>query len=232
MGHLPNVNPLEPLVTSYRKFFGDTAEIIFDIGTRDGHDAFFLEFILNSTHEYAIDANPEAINITKRNYPHMAVIHTAVSDYDGTTSFQQVSHEREDYVGCSSIYAQKLVDQEDFKDHVTTIEVPVKKMTTLLSELNLLDRVIDLVKVDVEGYTWEFLMGLEDRIKNVKCFHLETEQSATHPNHKNSKVIKEYMSSNGFYLADVSYEWGWHIEDQVWINKELAINNQECWRED
>ena len=231
MAHLPNVNPLEPLATNYRKFFGDTAEIIFDVGTRDGHDAFYLEFTLNSKHEYAIDANPEAIKATQKNYPHMAVIHTAISDYDGITSFQQVSHEREDYVGCSSIYAQKLVDQEDFKGNVTTIEVPVKKMTTLLSELNLLDTIIDVMKVDIEGYTWEFLIGLEDKIKNVKCFHLETEQYATHPNHKNSKMIKDFMNYNGFYLADVSYEWGWHIEDQVWINKELAINNQECWKE-
>jgi FkbM family methyltransferase len=229
MGHLRNVNPLEPLVTNYRKFFGDTANIIFDVGTRDGHDAFFMEFILNSTYEYAIDANPEAIKATQKNYPHMAVIHTAISDYDGTTSFQQVFHEREDYVGCSSIYAQKLVEQEDFKGNVTTIEVPVKKMTTLLSELNLLDTIIDVIKVDVEGYTWEFLMGLEDKINNVKCFHLETEQNATHPNHKNSKMIKEYMTRNGFYLADVSYEWGWEIEDQVWVNKALAINNTECW---
>jgi len=229
MGHLRNVNPLEPLATNYRKFFGDTAEIIIDVGTRDGHDAFYLEFTLNSKYEYAIDANPEAIKLTQKNYPHMAVIHTAISDYDGTTSFQQVTHEREDYVGCSSIYAQKLVEQEPFKGNVTNIEVPVKKMTTLLSELNLSDKIIDLIKVDIEGYTWEFLMGLGDKIKDVKCFHLETEQSSTHPNHKNSKMVAEYMFYKGFYLADKSYEWGWEIEDQVWINKALALNNTECW---
>ena len=229
MGHLRNVNPLEPLATNYRKFFGDTAEIIIDVGTRDGHDAFYLEFTLNSKYEYAIDANPEAIKLTQKNYPHMAVIHTAISDYDGTTSFQQVTHEREDYVGCSSIYAQKLVEQEHFKDNVTNIEVPVKKMTTLLSELNLSDKIIDLIKVDIEGYTWEFLMGLGDKIKDVKCFHLETEQGSTHPNHKNSRMVAEYMFYKGFYLADKSYEWGWEIEDQVWINKQLALNNTECW---
>jgi hypothetical protein len=37
------------------------------------------------------------------------------------------------------------------------------------------------------------------------------------------------MNHNNFYLADKSYEWGWHIEDQVWINKALALNNTECW---
>jgi hypothetical protein len=31
------------------------------------------------------------------------------------------------------------------------------------------------------------------------------------------------MINAGFYLADLSYEWGWHIEDQIWINKDLAI---------
>lgn len=231
MGHLQNVNPLEPLVTNYRKFFGEHASVMFDIGTRDGEDADYLFQSLNQygANVYAIDANPDMCKKTKMDYSHLRVIHTAISNYEGTTKFQKVEHERKDYVGSSSIYANKLVEQEDIKDHVVEIEVPVTTMLNLLAGLELHDSIIDLVKVDIEGYTYEFLEGCYDRLKNIKCLHLETERYSTHPNHKNSEEVKNFMQSAGFYLADVSYEWGWHIEDQIWINKELALNNTECW---
>lgn len=229
MGHLPNVNPLEPLVTNYRKFFGDTANTIYDIGTRDGHDAKYLKDQLNGDRVTAIDANPKAVQKTHENYPEFDVVYTAISDYVGTTTFQQVDHEREDYVGCSSIYAEKLTRESDFNGAVTEITVPVTTMKSIINAVHKPDDIIDLIKVDIEGYTWEFLIGLGSYLNRVKCLHLETEKDSTHPNHKNSGLIADYMNFNGFYLADKSYEWGWFIEDQVWINKELAINNTECW---
>lgn len=234
MGHLPGVNPLEPLVANYRKFFGEHASLIFDVGTRDGEDAIYLFNSLNvyGANVYGIDANPDMCKLAKVNYPELTVINTAISNYNGTTKFQKVEHERMDYVGSSSIYANKLVEQEDLKDHVSLIEVPVTTMCDLLIDLDLHKSIIDLVKVDIEGYTYEFLDGCRNTLKNIKCLHLETEQYSTHPYHKNSEYIVEYMTNSGFYLADKSYEWGWHIEDQIWINKDLAINNIECWDKD
>lgn len=231
MAHLPGVNPLEPLVANYRKFFGEHADIIFDVGTRDGDDLYYLGEKLNQygANLYAIDANPEMARQTKKDYSQFIVIHTAISNYNGTTTFQKVDHERMDYVGCSSIYADKLVNQEDLKGAVEVIEVPVTTMLDLLVSLDIYSEKIDLIKVDIEGYTYEFLEGLGSKITDVKCLHLETEQSSTHPNHRNSQEVREYMENAGFYLADKSYEWGYHIEDQVWVNKKLAINNTECW---
>jgi len=234
VGHLDNVNPLEMLVATYKKFFGEHASIIFDVGTRDGEDLVYLNDKLNiyGSQSFAIDANPDMAKQTKINYPWFTVINTAISNYNGTTKFQKVEHERIDYVGSSSIYADKLVEQEDIKDHVRIIEVPVTTMCDLLIDFDLHKSIIDLVKVDIEGYTYEFLDGCRDTLKNIKCLHLETEQYSTHPYHKNSEYIESFMNNAGFYLADKSYEWGWHIEDQIWINKQLAINNIECWRKD
>lgn len=229
MAHLRNVNPLEPLVTNYRKFFGDTAKIIYDVGTRDGHDAQYLKEQLNGQYIYAIDANPKAVELTKKNYPEFNTLYTAVSDYVGVTSFQQVNHEREDYVGCSSIYAEKLAKNDDFAGSVTEIIVPVNTMKGIIDSVHKPGEIIDVIKVDIEGYTWEFLVGLNSHLSSVKCLHLETEWYPTHDNHKNSDFIADHMRFNGFYLADKSYEWGAPIEDQVWINKELAVNNKECW---
>lgn len=229
MGHLSNVNPLEPLVTNYRKFFGDTAKYIYDVGSRDGDDAAYLRDMLNARMVLAVEANPSLAPKIMCKYPNFIVLPTAVSNYVGVTDFYVVEHERMDYVGCSSIYADKLMNQEDIVSAVTKIEVPVTTMTRILDNYHYLQEPIDLIKVDIEGYTWQFLEGLGEHINNVRCFHLETERYHTHSQHKTSGFIRDFMEFNNFYLADRSYEWGIEIEDQVWINKNLAINNTECW---
>lgn len=232
MGHLPNVNPLEPVVTNFRKFFGEGAKIIIDIGTRDGHDLAYLSNKLGKdkvNRLIAIDANPTAAEKTNENYGFMEVYCVAISDFNGTDTFMKITHERDDYEGCSTLYSSRIAEQEDLKGHIEEIGVFVLTMDAFLQGLNLTDGIIDVVKVDTEGYTWQVLQGFKDNLRNVKLLHLETEKHPTHDKHRNNFDVQKFMMENGFYLADVSYEWGWEIEDQIWINKELAINNTECW---
>ena len=50
------------------------------------------------------------------------------------------------------------------------------------------------MKVDIEGYTCEFLQGFNKHMNNVKLFHLETEKISTHKKHKNSEKIKDFIN--------------------------------------
>lgn len=232
MGHLPNVNPLEPVVTNFRKFFGEGAKIIIDVGTRDGHDLAYLSKKLgkeNINRLIAVDANPDAAKKTEDNYGFMEVYCNAISDFNGTDMFMKITHDREDYEGCSTLYSTRIINQKDLEGHIEQVPVFVLTMDFFLSTISLEDGIIDIVKVDTEGYTWQVLQGFSHNLRNVKLLHLETEKNATHPAHRNNLEVQKFMEDNGFYLADLSYEWGWDIEDQIWINKELAINNTECW---
>ena len=154
------------------------------------------------------------------------------SDFNGETRFQQVISDNVSMAGCSSIYANKVANEPQFNGIVNEITVPVKRMDTLLKEDNI--DLVDVVKVDVEGYTWEVLQGFGERLKDVKLFHLETEVEATHDKHRNNKEIARFMEESGFILADVSYEGSGGInggiEDQVWVNPSLATSNKECFR--
>lgn len=221
-------NTLEPFVTNYRKFFGSTADTIVDIGTRDGNDASYLAEALNAKNIIAFDANPDCVEKVKSHYPKINFYHTAVSNYDGLTSFQVVRSDDESMNGCSSIYAEKVANEPQFQGLVSLIKVPVIRMDTFIKN-NQIDYALDVVKIDVEGFSWEVLESFGEYLKTIKILHVETDRKKTQPNNKTPEEIAYFMEENGFFLADVSYEWGWGIEDQVWVNKELAVFNKQCF---
>ena len=226
---IDSIDPLEPVVTNYRKFFGSIASLIIDIGTRDGDDANYLFKALNGNKVIAIDANPDGAELTKFNYPWMDVQFTAVADTNGSTTFHQVSSDNKELVGCSSIFSKETaMYPEDFANNTKPITVPLTRMDTLLENTHGL---IDVVKVDTEGYTWQVLQGFGERLKDVKLLHLETERDKLHDSHVTYEEVTAFMEANGFALVDVSYEWGWGIQDQVWVNKALAQRNLEVFRQ-
>jgi FkbM family methyltransferase len=210
---------LGAIVENYRRYFGDKANVVIDAGTRDGDDAEFLRQELNAERVIAIDANPAAVYKTRAKYPAFEVIETALSNYECVAEFDQVISNRADFAGSSS-----LTKTFTFPGSVhNTISVQVTRIDRLLDGLKV-DGLIDVIKVDLEGYSYEFLEGLGERIKDVKVMHLETETFERHEGHKDNQAVKRYMEERGFMLVDVSYEWGPTIEDQLFVNSALAVD--------
>lgn len=210
---------LEPLVSYYKIYFGDTAENIFDIGTRDGDDANFLKQTLSAKNVYAIEARPEAAKLTKEKYPEFTVFETAISDFSGETEFYEIVSDDADYAGSSSIYNNKF-ERPEYPHKI--IKLPVTTMNNIIESNNLTNTIFDIVKVDIEGFTFQLLCGMHKYIKNVKMFHLETEKWSTHTTHRNSVEIANVMRSHGFMLVGKQYQWGEDIEDQIWVNGDLC----------
>lgn len=213
------VERLAPIVDNYRHYFGETAYIIIDAGTRDGVDADYLAKELNAERVIAIDANPLAIETTRQNFPHFEIVETALSDYVGETTFDQIVSDREDFAGSSSLTG---VTKFDGATH-NTITVQVDTMKNVLTRLKV-DGRIDVIKVDLEGYSYQFIEGLGRRLTDVKLLHLETETFNRHQGHRNNKEVIALMTWHGFELVNRSYEWGPRIEDQVWVNTALALD--------
>jgi FkbM family methyltransferase len=206
---------LGSLVTNYGYYFGSRAKIIFDCGTRDGDDAAYLQHALNAEQVYAIDASPSAIELTRSKHPKITAIHTALSNYEGEAQFSEVVSDRKDLVGSSSFVLPHFLKSHESR----TITTPVTTMDNLLEKLGLASSLIDVVKVDIEGFTYEFLQGYSKYLHNAKVLHLETETYERHEGHKNNKEVYSLLISKGFSLEEVSYEWGPSIEDQIWVNR-------------
>ena len=224
------IDPLEPVVMNYRKFFGDTASTIIDIGTREGDDAFYLYDKLNGSNVIAIDANPNAVLLAKQTYPWMDIHYAAISDFNGEATFYQVNSENKELAGCSSMASkEKTMFPEHFEGIMNEIKVPARRMDLLLEEVKL-NGVVDIVKIDTEGFSGQVLHGFGDRLKDVKLLHVETEREPIHDKHILCEEITKFMKTNGFFLADISYEWGYGIQDQVWVKTNLAVRNRDCFR--
>lgn len=215
---------VSPVIEYYKIFFGNDADIIIDVGTRDGDDAYLMQQKLNGKYIYAIDARQEAVDKTKEKYPEFNVFCTAISNYIGTTKFRSVLSEDPDYSGSSSIYNKKF-KRKEYKHEV--IEVPVITMDTFIEENNLDYKFLDIVKVDIEGFTFQLLEGFTKHLNNVKLFHLETEKKSTHRKHVGSEDIINYMRSKNFILVGTQYEWDCEIQDQIWVNKYLINDLKE-----
>ena len=225
------LDPLEPVVMNYRKFFGEQADIVIDIGSRDGNDAAYLAKALGSTKVVAVEAREEGAKDIKNKYPWMTTLQVAVSDKDGKVTFHKVNSDNKELAGCSSMANKdNTMFPQDFEGIMEEVTVPCQRMSTLLSSIDL-NGLVDVIKVDTEGFTWQVLQGFGKRLKDVKLFHLETEKSPIHKDHVLTPKITEFMEKNNFFLADISYEWGPDIQDQVWVNKTHAIRCKEVFND-
>jgi FkbM family methyltransferase len=119
------IDPLEPVVMNYRKFFGEIGSLIIDIGSREGNDAVYLSERLYASKVIAIDANPKAVEIAKQLNPSIEVHYSAITDFDGEVTFHQVVSDNIEIAGCSSIASkERSMFPGDFEDIVSKITVP------------------------------------------------------------------------------------------------------------
>lgn len=212
---------LEPVVEAWREFydgFDGHAVRVVDVGSRDGDDAAWLASQIGATEVICVEARSSAARAIKDKYPDFEVVQCAVGAEGGTADFLEFLGDDEGLVGSSSLNLGRAGLYGGNRPY-QIIEVPVRRLDSLLPDHGW----IDILKVDVEGYTREALIGLGERIDIVMVAHLETEtkERAAYGEPANNVWVYDYMKSRGFSLYAVRYEWGPSIEDQTWVSGDL-----------
>jgi FkbM family methyltransferase len=216
---------LDTTVQAYKLYFGEpTDPIIYEVGSRDGKDGIELAERIADRPADKVDhskvilfePNPPQAEAIRKAYPNAIVLEYAASNKNGSADFLQINGDNMDAVGSSSLDLNRRKFKPGPKNVIT---VQTRRLDQVMSELEHI--YIDIMKIDAEGYTYEILEGLGDRLKDVMVLHLETEQGdGTHPvTNKTSRQVFNFMRDNGFLCYALEYEWG-GIEDQVWVNAE------------
>jgi len=207
------MNPLKCVVDAYNKYFAEQAKTILEIGSRDGHDAYYLYLKLKAHKAYTFEANPNCYKVINLNYPEFHNIYGAVSNFTGQSTFNMVESSDWDAVGTSS-----LKDRNDswYDGRAIKITVDVDTMHNYIINYDI-QPPFDVVKLDVEGCSYEVLEGFSSFIKDVKVLHVENETIQYWSDQKLANDVAELLSSKGFFL-EYSENFGTNSVDEVWVN--------------
>jgi len=196
---------LNPTVEAYLSSFGKTKlPIVWEVGSRDGHDGYELAKRISSTGDmelHLVEPNPAQARVCEENYPNAHVYEVAASNAVGSAKFI-VYEGDEGAVGSSSL---------DLNWKEGDLEGEIIHVKTDCLENMIGDEEIDIMKIDVEGHSMQVIEGLGDKLRQIKVLHIETEKW-TDSNFK----VKAFMHPRGFTLVDETEQYG-GMPDQVWV---------------
>lgn len=178
-----------PLVDKYKEFYKG-CDTLLEIGSLHGRNANLITEKLDVSNTYIVEANIHSYNLIKDRYPQYNIFNYAIGNENKTVQFNSVIT---DNPGVSSV-----LDRPDgyYKGKVDITNVEMYRGDTFLDNNNI--NHVDILKVDVEGFTYEVLEGFGDRLKDVKFIEAECENIVIWENQKTFKEINIFLESNGF----------------------------------
>lgn len=208
---------MQKLAQTYHELFSQPPETILEIGSRDGHDVELLRQFCNVSiiDVWISEPNPVCVNNIKQKYPYVNLVPCAVASENGLAQFNAVLSKDDVYIGQSSLLRRTDIHKHQGPNWINGnnwIDV-----VTMTGEklLQLIDKPIDLMKVDVEGYAFEVLESFKDTLTSIKLIQVECEYEKFWENQKLYKEVSEYMLSKGFtevykldYPGQCDVVWG------------------------
>jgi len=181
----------EELISKYRETFDDCKTLI-EIGSLHGKNANQLKEELDIDNVFVVEANPYSYDLIKERFDNFELFNYAMGDENGKIKFNAVIS---DNPGVSSV-----LDRPDgyYKNRVDIVEVEMIRGDKFMSMNNISE--VDLCKIDVEGFTYEVLVGFGDDIKKIKFIESECETLQIWEGQKVFTEINEYLLSMGFRL--------------------------------
>lgn len=204
---------LNPVVEIYLDKFGRSdAPVVWEVGSRDGHDGFeLMRRITNGwraeqkARVVCLEPNPEQAKIIRKNYPQAIVYELAASDRAYEAKFK-VYHGNEGDVGSSSL---NMKWKDGLDNHI--IKVQVVRLEHIMQEA-----IIDIMKIDVEGKGFQALKGIGDKLNQIKVLHIETENW-----NKSEQNVRSYLDKRGWILHHSVEQYG-GMPDLTYFNANLV----------
>jgi FkbM family methyltransferase len=191
---------------------------ILEIGSMDGNDAFKLKtsFNLSDSDVWVVEPSSTQQEIIKNNYPTFNLITEAIYYERGEKMFNQVNGPD---AGTSSLY-----DRTDSWYELQGNGLVKRMVKTITGEdlLNIINKPIEICKLDVEGLTYEVLKSFGDKLTQIKSFHLESEHREVWKGQILYNDIKDFLISKNYkeiyfkYVADGDLQ-----SDSVWVINDL-----------
>ena len=175
---------------------------VFDIGAYHGG---FIDEILqlnDNIHVHGFEPYSESYEFLKKKYHqnrHIKINHCAVSDYTGRSNFN-INALKETNSLLESISVSKEIDlltQKEFGENVQVIS-----LTDYCYDNKV--KMIDLVKIDAQGLSYNILKGMTGLLHNrsIRYLYVEAEFIEIYKNEKLFSEIEILMRTFGYHIVD------------------------------
>lgn len=203
---------MENFVSIVGEFF-NSSEInsIIEIGSLNGKDSLFFKEKFPDATVYCIEGLPDNFNEYIQGLNNIKSFNIVIADYDG-----EVNYHVKNINGLHGI----LNRGDIYGDRKITL--PCKKMKTFCTENNIKN--IDMLKIDVEGATYQILKSFEELLDNIKIMHIETESYPFFIGQVLHDDVSNFLIENNFELVkitSVEIEAKKTQHDSVWVNKKF-----------
>lgn len=185
---------------------------VFEIGANLGQDSVYLMsgFKLKSNDIYIFEPHPILYKNIQKNLK-FNCFNYAISNKNSKVDFNAVNLSKEKNTGISSLRKHGLVDKNNFD----IIKVDSWRMDKFMTKYKV--KVIDFIKIDVEGCNYEVLEGFGSKIKYVNSIHIESEHVEIWKRQKLWINIKKYLEKNDFEM--IYFKRYKNQSDSLWIRK-------------
>lgn len=186
-----------------------------EIGSRDGHDTKDVQQLFNipANNCYIFEAHPELFKTIETQYPQYNVYNCAISNKTEPIIFNAADLKNEINPGMSSVL--DIVD-----GNFVSYKVSVDGWRMDEACVNLGIENIDLVKIDVEGFSLEVLEGFGSLIENTKCIQIELEHKKIWKNQSNYETVKKFLNSHNF-IELLHIRITHDQSDSFWVKRNL-----------
>ena len=182
-----------------------------EIGSKDGEDSEYIRQKLNLSEEniFILEAHPLFYKKIKKKYPNFNLYNIAAWNKNGKVPFNCTKGMSD---GRSSI-----LNRDIYIENYLSIAVDSRRVDHMIN--NEFMKQIDLVKLDVEGASFEVLEGFGESLRSIKIIQVETEQYQIWEGQKTSVEVYRLLEDNDFKKI-------WELKlgktqiDSIWIRNE------------
>lgn len=206
---MANINMADFVQIVRNNFSEDKIRTIVEVGALDGADSVYFKQCFPNASVIAYEGLEENWEVHKPTG--IIWINKVISSYNGETDYHVKYFNDEMSIGIHGMY-----DRGQEYGTETRI-VPCYRLDSLITEQ------IDMLKIDVEGATYDVLEGMGCLLDTVRIMHIETETISFFSGQKKlHKDVCDYLVDKGFVCLE---QQGANIErgtqyDTVWINEQ------------
>jgi FkbM family methyltransferase len=203
-----NMSSFMALVKQY--FADKEIKNVIEIGSLNGNDSLLFKNHYPDANVFCIEGLPDNYNQYLKDLTIITPINAVIADYNGVIQYH--------YKDINGIHG--ILDRgQEYGSNV--LELKCYTMKTICENYKI--ESIDLVKIDVEGATYEILNSMGDMLKTIKIMHIETESYPFFKNQKLHDEVSDFLINNGFTMIDLTkakISEGYQ-HDSVWVNNDF-----------